>query len=99
MIVSSSFWVTANILIALAFSLVAVYMLRTYFEDMTPQERAAIGMTAAGQLMRCGPIFSRNILGENSPFDDWSTLLVGVGLVVAAFCVIRRIEAHLRVSA
>lgn len=93
---SPLFWVVMNILVSLAGAMMSVYMIRTYFEAFLPAERAALGGIGAACVLRIAPLFARNLLGENSPFDDWSALLLVSCVILMMACRIKRLDALMR---
>lgn len=83
-------WVFLNVASALFSATVIVIMFGRYREDLSPIERAGWTMTAAGLVLRCGPIIGTKMLDTTSPFDDWSVTVLHVGLALAAIGWLRR---------
>jgi hypothetical protein len=87
-------WVILNVATAVMVATVLAYMLARYSDDISRAERLGLGMAGAGMLLRIGPIIARNILAENSPFDDWSVTFLHVGMAVYVIGWLWRKESH-----
>ncbi|GEM_PF-3801560 len=86
------FWTIVNIATALLVSGIVVYMLNAYHERFVIYERVALVMIASGMLLRIGPILGKNILKVDSPFDDWSTSFLHLGVAGLFVCLLWRME-------
>ena len=87
-------WVLLNIASAVIVSMIVVFKLTAYGDDFILGEKIGMGTIAAGMLMRVGPILGKNLLFEQTPFDDWSTTLLHVGLTVYFIARMYRVHRH-----
>lgn len=86
------FWTIINISTAMLVAAIVVYQLTAYHEQFGLFQRAAMGMIAAGMLLRIGPILGKNVLDETSPFDDWSVSLLHIGVALWFLCRLYELE-------
>lgn len=86
------FWTIVNVVTALLVSGIVVYMLNAYHERFSIYERVALVMIASGMVMRIAPILGKNILKVESPFDDWSTSFLHLGVAGLFVCLLWRME-------
>lgn len=75
-------WVVINVVSAVLVAAIVAYKLCGYSDLFTLGERIGMGAIAAGLLLRIGPIVGKNLFDDATPFDDWSVLLLHVGLAV-----------------
>ena len=87
-------WVLLNIASAVIVSMIVVFKLTAYGDDFILGEKIGMGTIAAGMLMRVGPILGKNLLFEQTPFDDWSVLLLHLGLVCYFVARMYRVHRH-----
>lgn len=87
-------WVIINVVSAVLVAMIVAYKLGAYPHQFTLGEQVGMGLIAAGMLMRIGPIVGKNLIGQNSPFDDWSVLLLHVGLAIYFIARIVRVHRH-----
>lgn len=76
-------WVGINIVTAIGVALIACYMVIAYGDEVLFIERVGIVGVAVSMILRCCPIFFRNILDMDTPFDNWSTSLMHISLALA----------------
>jgi len=87
-------WASINIASAIVVSMIVAYKLGAYPDQFILGERIGMGATAAGMLMRIGPILGKGVFGEQTPFDDWSVTLLHMGLAVYFLSRIYRVHRH-----
>ena len=80
------FWTILNIATALIVSAIVVYMLFAYHDRFSLYVRLAMGMVASGMILRIGPLLGKNLLNVESPFDNWSTTFLHVGVAALFIC-------------
>lgn len=66
---------TLNVLACVIIFVIVCYNLTIKVDNFTCVERIGMGLTAAGALMTIGPITY-----SHSPFDDWASVLMRVGM-------------------
>ena len=87
-------WTVINIASAVIVAMIVTYKLVAYPDQFTLGERVGMGMTAAGMLMRVGPILGHVTFAERTPFDDWSVTLLHLGLAIYFVARLARIHRH-----
>lgn len=87
-------WVVINIVSAVIVAMIVAYKLGGYADSFNLGERLGMGLIATGMLLRVGPIISRNLWDMRSPFDDWSTLVLHVGLAIYFVARLVRVHRH-----
>lgn len=70
-------WDVLNVTVCILVFLAVSWSLHEKLDDYTPGERIGYGILAAGCVLRIGPIATKP-----SPFDGWSTFLMGIGILV-----------------
>lgn len=75
-------WIIINVVTSVLVAMIVVFKITAFHDHFTLAERVGMGMIGAAVLMRCGPIIATKLLASPSPFDDWSTTLLNVGLAV-----------------
>lgn len=70
-------WDTLNVVASCVIFAVLSWTLALKLDDYTPPERIGMGIIAAGCIMRVGPIATKP-----SPFDDWATFWMAIGMIV-----------------
>lgn len=73
-------WVILNVATSVVVSMIVIFKLSAWPDLFNIGERVGMGAIGASMLMRCAPLIARNLFHNTSPFDDWSTLLLNVGL-------------------
>lgn len=85
-------WAIINALSGtIATSLIA-YLLGAYGHRFNALERVGFGITGAGMILTVGPILSRHIVPDPSPFDDWSATLLRVGVSISLCGIFARLQ-------
>lgn len=87
-------WVIINVASALIVSVIVAYKLGCYHDHFNRGEGFGMALIASGMLLRIGPIVGRNIFDQASPFDDWSVLLLHVGLAMYFLARLWRVHKH-----
>lgn len=75
-------WIAIKVACAVVVTMIVIYKLLAYPEHFTVLERIGMGMQGAGISMMIGPIVAKPLVSEGTPFDDWSTVTLFVGLAV-----------------
>lgn len=75
-------WVAVKVLCAVLVTMIVIYKLLAYPEHFTVLERVGMGMQGAGISMMIGPIVAKQWIPEGTPFDDWSTVTLFMGLAI-----------------
>lgn len=75
------FWAVTNIVTASIACWVVAYVLVRHRSKLHFSERISLGVVAGMMFLRVGPILGKT-MQTVTPFDDWSTSLMHVALVV-----------------
>lgn len=75
-------WSILNIITAIIPALIIVFKLTAYPDFFTPLERCGMGLTGTALVLRCAPILAKGAELPPTPFDDWATTLMGIGLTM-----------------
>lgn len=89
-----SFWVVVNVLSALIVSAIVAYKVGGYHDHFNKGETWGMVLIASGMLLRIGPIVAKQLNYPRSPFDDWSVLLLHIGLAIYFMARIVRVHRH-----
>lgn len=73
-------WVIFNVATAVIVAMTIVFMIARFGDEISKPERIGLCIVGAGMLLRIGPLIARNVLSQNSPFDDWSSSLMQIGM-------------------
>lgn len=84
--IASVVFATLNVLASTVIAGIVIFKLTVRVERFTCVERIGMGLAAAGALLTIGPV-----VHDPSPFDDWSGVLMRVGM---ATYFIGRITRH-----
>lgn len=74
---ASVVFATLNVLASLIIASIVVWKLASKPDSFTPAERYGMGLAAAGAVLTIGPVTF-----DGSPFDDWSGVLLRLGMAV-----------------
>ena len=75
-------WSIINIITSLIPAAIICYKLGSHPDFFTPLERWGMGLIGCALFLRCGPILAKGALHDLTPFDDWSSTLLGLGLTM-----------------
>jgi len=87
-------WVIVNVASSLVVAMIVAFKMGAYADMYNRGEKIGMGLIVAGMLLRIGPILGKNLLFLQSPFDDWSTLLLHVGLAIYFIARLCRVHGH-----
>lgn len=76
-----------------AVAVVLVVKLLRFNEQFRGDERVGMGLVGAMSILRIGPILAAP---ETTPFSDWSTFLMAVGVFLMIYGRLRRLIRHER---
>ena len=86
------FWAAVNVATALAVSWIGTYMLVRHPGVLSRMEELAIGVIAGCMVLRVAPILGKRVLDMPTPFDDWATSVMQIGVAVLFLGWMRRME-------
>lgn len=75
-------WALLNVVTSMIPTLIIVYKLAAYPTFFTALERWGMGAIGAALVLRVAPIVSAGLFSHDTPFDDWATTLLGLGLTL-----------------
>lgn len=75
-------WAILNVLTSLIPTMIIVYKLANYPEHFNALERIGMGMLGCALTLSVAPILGKAVFPVDTPFDDWSRTMLGLGLTV-----------------
>lgn len=79
-------WILINCAFSAAVAGMITYNLAHNADRISCPQRIGMGLIAAAMVMNMGPILARSGtpfgMGPNTPFDDWVSTLLRIGLVI-----------------
>lgn len=82
-------------LMSAAVAIVLVIKLMRYNALFRIDERLGMGLVGAMSILRIGPILAAP---ETTPFSDWSTFLMALGIFLMIYGRLRRLNRHARAN-
>lgn len=87
-------WTIANVASSLIVAMIVAFKLGGYSDSFNWGERWGMMAIATGMLLRIAPIVSKGLALGASPFDDWSTTLLQLGLALYFGARLWRVHRH-----
>lgn len=90
-------WAILNVLTSLIPTLIIVYKLANYPEHFNALERIGMGLIGCGLTLSVAPIIGKAVFPADTPFDDWSRTMLGLGLTTYFIGrIVRDAREHIR---
>lgn len=85
-------WAVINIFAGMVVACLVSYLLGAHGQRFNVIERVGLGLMGGGSVLTIGPILTRAVIIDASPYDDWSGTLLRIGCAVVLLGVMGRLE-------